>query len=251
MEDLPLVSIVTPVYKAEKFIADTIKSVQQQTYQNWEMILVNDQSPDNSVEIINQFAQSDSRIRLIHLEENSGAAIARNTAIRLSKGKYIAFLDSDDLWHPEKLSKQIRFMEEGKLPFSFAAYEIMEENGTRTGKIVHVPKNIDYDGLLKNTIIGCLTVVLNKEMIGHIEMVNIRTRQDFVLWLDILKRGHLAYGLDEPLAYYRKVEGSISSNKLKTAKRNWYVYRKIEKLPLLKSITSFTGYAYHAIKKHR
>uniref|UniRef100_UPI00313EDE45 glycosyltransferase family 2 protein n=1 Tax=Bacillus sp. OTU2372 TaxID=3043858 RepID=UPI00313EDE45 len=251
MEEQPLVSIITPVYKAEKFIAETIKSVQKQTFENWEMILINDVSPDNSVEIINEFAEVDSRIRLVNLEENSGAAVARNTAIKLSKGKYIAFLDSDDLWHPEKLMKQVRFMEKGNLPFSFTAYEIMEENGTRTGKIVHVPENIDYDGLLKNTIIGCLTVVLNKEMIGRIEMVNIRTRQDFVLWLDILKRGHLAYGLDETLAYYRKVEGSISSNKLKTAKRNWYVYRKIEKLSLLKSITSFTGYAYHAIKKHR
>ncbi|PLS04332.1 glycosyltransferase family 2 protein [Neobacillus cucumis] len=251
MENQPLVSIITPVYKAEKFIAETIKSVQQQTYENWEMILVNDVSPDNSVKIINTFAEADSRIRLVNLEENSGAAVARNTAIKFSKGKYIAFLDSDDLWHPDKLMKQIRFMEKGNLPFSFTAYEIMEENGTRTGKIVHVPDNIDYDGLLKNTIIGCLTVVLNKETIGHIEMVNIRTRQDFVLWLDILKRGHLAYGLDETLAYYRKVEGSISNNKIKAAKRNWYVYRKIEKLSLLKSITSFTGYAYHAIKKHR
>ncbi|MCM3727692.1 glycosyltransferase family 2 protein [Neobacillus cucumis] len=245
----PLVSIITPVYKAEKFIAETIQSAQEQTYKNWEMILVNDQSPDNSVKIINEFAVSDKRIRLLNLPTNSGAAIARNTAIKAANGKYIAFLDSDDLWHPEKLTKQIKFMEERNLPFAFTGYEIMKEDGTRTGKIVHVPESIDYNGLLRNTIIGCLTVVLNKEMIGRIEMVNIRTRQDFVLWLDILKRGYIAYGLDEALAYYRKVEGSISSNKLKAAKRNWQVYRQIEKLSLLKSIISFTGYAYHAIKK--
>lgn len=246
---LPLVSIITPVYKAEKYLEETMKSVQNQTYENWEMILVNDMTPDNSVDIINRIAKEDHRFRLLHLKENSGAAIARNTAINDAKGKYIAFLDSDDQWHPEKLEKQIKFMEERNLAFSFTAYEIIKEKGLRTGKIVHVPDTIDYNGLLRNTIIGCLTVVLNKDIIGHIEMVNIRTRQDFVLWLDILKRGHIAYGLNEVLAYYRKVEGSISSNKFKTAKRNWQVYREIEKLSLVKTIFSFTGYAYHAIKK--
>lgn len=245
----PLVSIITPVYKAEKFISETIKCVQEQTYQNWEMLLVNDQSPDDSVEIINKFAEQDKRIRLLNLEKNSGAAIARNTAIKNSKGNYIAFLDSDDLWHPEKLTKQIKFMEERNLAFTFTGYELMDEDGVKKGKIVQVPESIDYDGLLKNTIIGCLTVVLNKEKIGEIEMVNIRTRQDFVLWLNILKRGHIAHGLNEVLAFYRKVEGSISSNKVKAAKRNWEVYRKIEKLSLFKSIVSFTGYVYHALKK--
>lgn len=245
----PLVSIVTPVYKAEKFIRETIESVQAQTYKNWEMLLVNDQSPDNSVEIIHEYVEMDSRIKLLHLKENSGAAIARNTAIENSNGRYIAFLDSDDLWHPEKLSRQVRFMQESQTHFSFTGYELMNETSEKTGKIVRVPESIDYNGLLKNTIIGCLTVMLDKQAIGKIEMVNIRTRQDFVLWLDILKRGHKAYGLDEVLAYYRKVEGSISSNKYKAAKRNWEVYRKIEKLPLPKAIYCFVSYAYHGFKK--
>lgn len=249
MEKQPLVSIITPVYKAEKFIEETIKSVQGQTYSNWEMLLVDDVSPDHSVEIIQQYIAEDDRIKLIQLEENSGAAIARNTAIKHSKGKYIAFLDSDDLWLPEKLMKQVRFMQEGNKSFSFTAYGIIKEDGLKTGKEVRVPENINYDGLLKNTIIGCLTVMLDKEQIGKIEMLNIRTRQDFVLWLDILKRGHLAHGLDEVLAYYRKVEGSISSNKIKTAKRNWYVYREIEKLSLPKAVYSFIGYAFNALKK--
>jgi teichuronic acid biosynthesis glycosyltransferase TuaG len=245
----PLVSVITPVYNAEKFIEKTIKSVQGQTYTNWEMLLVDDVSSDRSVEIISKYVSLDSRIKLIQLEENSGAAIARNTAIENSIGKYIAFLDSDDLWHPEKLAKQIRFMQSDNKAFSFTAYELMNEDGVKTGKEVHVPSSIDYDGLLKNTIIGCLTVMLDKEQTGPIEMVNIRTRQDFVLWLDLLKRGHLAYGLDEVLAYYRKVEGSISSNKIKTARRNWHVYREIEKLPLPKAIYSFVGYAVNALKK--
>lgn len=249
MQKQPLVSIITPVYNAEKFIRNTIESVQNQTYNNWEMILVNDLSPDKSVEVIEEYAKSDQRIRLINLEKNSGAAIARNTAIQNSNGKYVSFLDSDDLWHPSKLEKQVAFMLENDISFSFTSYEVIQEDGTRTGKEIHVPMTIDYNGLLKNTIIGCLTVMLDKEKIGKIEMLNIRTRQDFVLWLDILKRGHIAHGLDEVLAYYRKVEGSISSNKLKAAKRNWQVYREIEQLSLPKSIYCFIGYAYNALKK--
>ncbi|WP_242035121.1 glycosyltransferase family 2 protein [Mesobacillus harenae] len=249
MDSQPLVSIITPVYKAEEFIEQTINSVQSQTYTNWEMILVDDLSPDNSKQIIDRISEKDNRVRLIQLEKNSGAAIARNTAIENSNGKYIAFLDSDDLWQPEKLERQVQFMLENNIEFSFTGYEIMKEDGTKTGKIVHVPQEINYNGLLKNTIIGCLTVMLDKHAIGKIEMVNIRTRQDFVLWLDILKRGHIAYGIDEPLAYYRKVEGSISSNKIKTAKRNWKVYREIEGLPLPKAIYCFCGYAYNALRK--
>jgi teichuronic acid biosynthesis glycosyltransferase TuaG len=245
----PLVSIITPVYNAEKFIKETIYSVLNQTYSNWEMILINDKSPDSSKEIILSFAEEDNRIRLIDLPENSGAAIARNTGINMAQGEYIAFLDSDDLWHPQKLEKQIEYMIENDYAFSFTSYELMDEDGAMTGKIVEAPQKMDYHDLLKNTIIGCLTVVLNKSKIGEFQMVNIRTRQDFVLWLDILKRGHSAYGLNEPLAYYRNVEGSISNNKIKAAKRNWKVYREIEKLSFAYSIWCFLHYGYHAIKK--
>jgi teichuronic acid biosynthesis glycosyltransferase TuaG len=245
----PLVSIITPVYKAEEFIEETIQSVMKQTYSNWEMVLINDQSPDNSKEIILSLAAQDSRIRLVDLPENSGAAIARNTGIEAAHGEFIAFLDSDDLWHPQKLEKQIKFMLDNDYAFSFTAYELIDEDGDKMDKIVSVPQEINYHALLKNTIIGCLTVVLNRSKIGEIKMLNIRTRQDFVLWLDILKRGNTAYGINEPLAYYRKVEGSISSNKIKTAKRNWQVYRKIEKLSLGYSAWCFMNYAYNAVKK--
>ncbi|RBP02777.1 glycosyltransferase family 2 protein [Rossellomorea aquimaris] len=245
----PLVSIITPVYNAEKFIEETIDSVLNQTYSNWEMILINDQSPDNSKDIILSMAKQDSRIRLIDLDENSGAAIARNKGIDASNGQFIAFLDSDDLWHPQKLEKQIEFLLQNDYAFSFTSYELMEENGTKTGKTVNVPSKMEYEDLLRNTIIGCLTVILDKNKIGEIKMVDIRTRQDFVLWLNILKRGFTAYGLNEPLAYYRKVEGSISSNKVKAAKRNWQVYREIEKLSFFKSVRVFLGYAYNGWKK--
>jgi teichuronic acid biosynthesis glycosyltransferase TuaG len=248
--DAPLISIITPVYKAEKYLGETIRSVKEQTYQNWELLLVNDQSPDNSRDLIISFAENDPRIRLIDLEENSGAAVARNTAINAAKGRYLAFLDSDDQWHPDKLEKQLEFMQKNDISFSFTGYEIIEQDGSKTGKIVQVPEKINYNQLLRNTIIGCLTVMLDRDKIQRVQMVNIRTRQDLVLWLDILKQGHIAYGINESLAYYRKVEGSISSNKLKAAKQNWKVYRNIEKLSLPKALMAFAGYAYNGYKKN-
>jgi len=246
---VPLVSIITPVYNAERFIAETIECVQGQTYSNWEMLLVDDCSSDNGVNIIREYAKNDPRIKLFQLETNSGAAVARNTAINNSIGKYIAFLDSDDGWVPEKLEKQVGFMEERDLAFTFTSYRIMKENGELTDSIVKVPHEITYNELLKNTIIGCLTVMINKEKVKDIQMVNIRTRQDLVLWLSILKRGITAYGMQEVLANYRKVEGSISSNKIKVAKRNWYVYRHIEKLSFPRATWVFMNYALNSVKK--
>lgn len=245
----PLVSIITPSYNSTKYIGDTIASVQAQSYDNWEMIIVDDCSKDNSREYIKGFVEADPRIRLMELEVNSGAAVARNTAINSAKGKYVAFLDSDDLWHPEKLEKQIAFMEEKGYAFTYTKYQLMDENGVKLDRIIDIPDDITYRGLLKNTIIGCLTAVVNIEKTGHIEMPNIRTRQDFALWLSILKRGFKAHGLQEVLAYYRLVPGSISSNKVKAAKQTWKVYREVEKLNLLDSAYCFSGYAWNAVKK--
>lgn len=247
--EIPLVTVITPVYNAEKFISDTINCVRNQTYHNWEMILVDDVSSDSSVEIIKDFMKLDNRIKLIQLQENSGAAVARNTAIEAAGGRYIAFLDSDDLWYSNKLERQIQFMQDHGYAFTFTGYRLMSENGELLNKVIQVPKEIDYNGYLKNTIIGCLTVILDTEQINNIKMKNIRTRQDFVLWLSILKRGFKAYGLQEELASYRKVSGSISSNKWKTAKRNWKVYREIEELSFIKSLYCFTLYAYNGFKK--
>ncbi|MEC2076093.1 glycosyltransferase family 2 protein [Metabacillus fastidiosus] len=245
----PLVSIITPSYNSTRFIPDTINSVMAQTYENWEMLIVDDCSKDESRQLIRSFIEQDERIKLIELTENSGAAVARNTAIKAAKGKYIAFLDSDDLWVPEKLEKQIAFMEENDYAFTYTEYELMDVDGNLLNRTINVPSQINYKGLLRNTIIGCLTVVVNREKTGPFEMPNIRTRQDFALWLSILKRGITAHGLQEVLAKYRLVPGSISSNKVKAAKQTWKVYRDIEKLNLTTSIISFLGYAFHAVKK--
>ncbi|TKI85338.1 glycosyltransferase family 2 protein [Bacillus mycoides] len=245
-----MVSVIIPSYNASPFIKEAIQSVQSQTYTNWEMIIVDDVSKDNTRELIKEEIKKDGRIQLIELQENGGAAIARNTGINCAKGTYIAFLDSDDLWLPEKLEKQVAFMQNNDLAFSFTSYQIMDQDGNLTEKVVHVPEKINYNGLLKNTIIGCLTVMLDVEKLGKVQMPNIRTRQDTATWLKILKQGHYAYGLDEVLSKYRKVENSISSKKFKMAKMNWKLYREIEGLSVLKSAWCFINYALNGVVKH-
>jgi len=248
-EKQPLVSIITPSYNSEKYIRETVKSVQEQTYTNWEMIIVDDCSSDNSRAVLEELARDEERVKIHFLQENSGAAVARNTAIKLAKGQYIAFLDSDDKWKPNKLQTQLDFMRNNNYAFSFTSYDLMNENGELLDKSVHVPTEIDYHGLLKNTIIGCLTVMIDKEKVGDFQMPNIRARQDFALWLLILKRGFKAYGLQQSLAIYRIVPGSVSSNKVNMIKKNWYVYRKIENLNVLSASWYIFNYAFNALKK--
>lgn len=244
-----LVSIITPVYNADRFIKETIESVQRQTYQNWEMILVDDLSTDKSEKIIKSIQKKDDRIRYIKLKENSGAAIARNTAIENASGRYIAFLDSDDLWKSNKLEKQIKFMKEHNYGFTFTSYELIREDGTSLNKLVKVPQKINYDGLLKNTIIGCLTVVIDRDIVSDFRMPLLRKGQDTATWLNILREYPYAYSINENLAKYRVVQGSVSSNKLGALKRTWNTYRNVEKLSLIKSCYVFIWYVINAIKK--
>lgn len=244
-----LVSIITPTYNASRFIEETIKSVINQTYSEWEMIIIDDCSSDNTIELVSKYCLLDNRIKLYQLETNSGAAIARNLGIRNSKGRFIAFLDSDDLWDLNKLEKQLSFMQENKFGFSFTGYRVISESGVYLNKDVKVPDKINYNDLLGNTIIGCLTVIIDKNIIGEFQMPLLRAGQDTATWLSILKKGHIAYGYNEVLASYRKVNGSISNNKLKALKRTWYIYRNVENISLWKSIFYFIGYTYNAIKK--
>lgn len=245
----PLISIITPAYNAARFIGETIESVLKQTYTNWEMVIVDDRSTDKTVQIVEEYQKKDQRIKLIQLEENSGSAVARNTAMENSAGQFIAFLDSDDMWYPTKLERQLRFMQKNDIAFSFTKFERIQENGKPTGEISNVPKSVGYRDLMKHCVIGCLTVMLDMSKIGDVKMYNIRTRQDYVFWLTITKNGHRAYGLPEVLAKYRLVENSISRNKWKAAKKNWYVYRHIEKQNLLMSIWYFLNYAIRNILK--
>lgn len=246
-----LVSIIVPIYNAEKFIKNTIRTVKQQTYQNWELLLVNDCSTDTSKTIIEEEVKKEPRIKLIELSKNSGAAVARNTGIEYAKGKYIAFLDADDLWKREKLTKQIEFMQNNQYEFTFTDYEFTDEEGNKTGKTVKVPTKINYKQALKNTTIFTSTVMFDIEKLGKelIKMPNVRRGQDTATWWKVLKTGIIAYGLQETLSFYRRSNHTLSANKVKALKRTWNLYRNVEKLPFLKSFYYFCFYCFHAVKR--
>ncbi|MED4206684.1 teichuronic acid biosynthesis protein TuaG [Neobacillus mesonae] len=245
----PLISIITPSYNASLTIVETIESVRKQTFQDWEMVIVDDCSTDDTPAILKRYEQEDERIQVIYLKHNSGAAVARNEALKHAKGRFVAFLDSDDRWKPEKLERQLRFMLSNNYAFTFTGYEFFTNEGIPLNKQVAAPSRISYNDMLKNTIIGCLTVMIDRYKVGPIQMPNIRTRQDLATWLAILKKGIPAFGLNENLAEYRIGNPSISKNKWKAAKMNWYVYRKLEKLNVVKACWCFSHYAFYAVMK--
>ena len=221
-----LVSIICPVYNSEQYLKDMLNSVQNQTYENWELLLIDDASDDASVEIIHAYAQDDSRIQLIRLEKNQGAAVARNKGMELAKGKYIAYIDSDDMWYPQKLERQLQFMKEHDYAFTTTAYEYTDEHGNPTGKRFRVKKKTGYWGLLLNFPVLTITNMFDVEKLGKFYIEPIRKRNDLILFLKILEKSP-AYGLNEVLSQYRQRPNSLSRNKLDLIKYNWYVYRNI------------------------
>ena len=230
-----LVSIITPNFNSEKFISETIISVQKQTYTNWEMIIVDDFSTDNSINIINSFIKKDNRIKLYKFSKNVGAAVVRNKAITLSKGKFIAFLDSDDLWLPKKLELQLKFMIKNNYSLTYTSYEVINEEGNTKLKTILCKTKLNYKMMLSSNKIGCLTAMYNTELIGKVLMPEIRKRQDYGLWLKILKTENYAYGYNKVLAQYRDRSTSMSNNKIEMLKWNWNLYKNTEKLSYFKS----------------
>lgn len=231
-----LVSIITPTYNCAKFIARTLDSVQAQTYQNWEMIIVDDRSQDNTKEIVEEYMKDDPRIKYHLLEVNSGAAVARTTAMKLAQGSYMAFLDSDDIWTPDKLDLQIRWMEENEYAFSCTAYEQIDEEDNSLGRIIKIIKKTDYNRLLLDCPVGNSTVIYNVEKMGKFEVPNIRKRNDDALWLQMLKKEKYIWGMPNILMKYRIRQNSISSNKFKVIKYHWILYREIEHLSVIQSV---------------
>ena len=232
----PFISIITPLYNAEGFIERNIKSVQGQTYENWEHIIVNDCSTDKGAEIVKRWKENDPRIHFIENRENLGPAVTRNTAIKAAKGRFIAFLDSDDQWCPKKLEVQLKFMQEKNIPFSFTYYDQVDEKGKKVGTFKNIPDKVNYSSTLRNNKIGCLTVMYDTAYFGKAYMPLIKRRQDYALWLSLLRKVDYAYCLPEVLATYTLRTNSISSNKLKLIKYNWIVYRKIEGHSFIKSV---------------
>ena len=241
------VSIITPSYNSEKYISETIQSVLDQTCQDWEMIIVDDVSTDDSPQIIEQYTQKDSRIKLIRSKQNSGPARARNKAIKEAGGKYIAFLDSDDVWFPEKLEKQVMFMKENDLVITYSAYETMDEHSIYINTR-NIQEIITYKDMLKSNRIGNLTGIYDSDFFGKVYMKEYG-HEDYILWLELLKQIESTKGISEPLAKYRIVSKSISSNKLKVLKWQWKIYRNIEKLGIFQSAYYMIWYIFYALKK--
>ncbi|MGX7109224.1 glycosyltransferase family 2 protein [Facklamia miroungae] len=245
-----MVSIITPVYNAERFLKETMMSVFSQTYSNWEWLLVDDLSSDSSAQIIEQFAKEDHRIQWVQLPENSGAAIARNKAIDMARGKYLAFIDSDDVWEANKLEVQLAFMQKEGHAFTYTNFSLIDEKGETVKGSVELPQSLDYRGLLKNTAIACSTVMIDREKTGDFRMPLVRKGQDTATWLMLMRERKVrAYALNKVLNHYRQVSGSISSNKFSALKRTWHTYRQLEKLPFHECLYYYLHYVFQAIKR--
>lgn len=239
----PLVSVIIPTFNSEKYISDTIISVQNQTYKNWEILLVDDCSIDETQKIITTFLM-DKRIQFYPLEKNSGTGVARNFALANAKGKYIAFLDADDLWKPEKLEKQIHFMQTNNLPFTFSFYNCIDEQGKPLNKRVEAPRNLSYRQLFFCNYVGNLTGIYDVDYFGKISISSIRKRQDWMLWLTILKKIKTAKLVPESLALYRIHENSLSTSKTALIRYNFAVYRQFHGFNVVVSILCMIGFLF-------
>ena len=240
-----LVSIIMPTYNCREYIRYSLESVIAQTYQNWELIIVDDGSTDDTAGIIKEYMAQDSRVKYTRIKENSGAAIARNTAVDMAQGRYLAFLDSDDLWMPSKLTMQINFMKQNDYSFTCTSYKKIDEQGKFLNRVVRAKPKLDYNGVLK-ACPGNSTVIYDSHCLGKYKIPNIRKRNDYVMWLQIIKKADSLYGLDEVLTSHRIRSGSISSNKASLIKYQWKVYCEIEKLPVLKAVSLIV---YMIVKK--
>jgi len=244
------VSIITPAYNAQHLLPMTLQSVQQQTYTDWELLIVDDCSQDTTAEVVEQAHAIDSRVRLLKHQVNQGPAGARQTALDHARGRYIAFLDSDDLWLPRKLELQIDFMEKTGAVLSFTQFRRINADGSSVGRLIDVPETLSYRGLLSNTAIATSTAMVDSKATGPLRMT--RTYyDDYALWLGILRRGFPARGLREDLMRYRVLGQSVSRNKVRSARMVWRVYREVEKLDPLSALWYLGNYGARAVLKYR
>lgn len=245
----PLVSIISASYNTENFVGEMIESVVQQSFGDWELLVIDDASEDKTPSLVEAWKKRDSRIQLIQNTENLGAAQARNKGISAARGRFIAFLDSDDKWLPHKLHTQVQFMQTKGAAISYSDYLKINETGKVVGSF-RAPAHADYGSLLRSNVIGCLTAMYDTSILGKRFMPDILKRQDYALWLSILRDGHIAYGINEALGCYRLRSNSLSANKIQAARYQWKVYREVEKLPLLFSVRLFFQYGLKGFRKH-
>ena len=245
------ISIITPAYNAENYICQTIESVQAQTYKDWEMIIVDDCSVDNTIVLVQNYEKNDPRIRLIRAPKNGGVAAARNIGLEQAKGDYIAFVDSDDLWKPEKLKKQLSYMIEKGCVLSYTDFQRFNTTDNSLGKVIKCPKKMKANDILKNTAIGCLTVMVDKKQAGEFRMPLLRHTEDNCTWYHILMNtNQTAYNVGEVLALYRDGNESLTKNKSRSAQQQWDTYRRYFRFSPIKSAYYFTCYAINAVLRH-
>lgn len=230
-----LVSVIMPTYNCAKFIEETLDSIKAQTYENWEVVIVDDCSKDNTKEIVDAYIAADPRIKYHCLEVNSGAAVARTKAMELAEGEYMAFCDSDDLWMPDKLERQLAFMKENGYAFTCTAYEQINEETQPLNRVIKTVKKTNYNRLLLDCPVGNSSVMYSVKQMGKFEVPNIRKRNDDALWLQMLKKEKYIYGMPDVLMRYRIRSNSISSNKFSVIKYHWILYREIEHLNVFRS----------------
>lgn len=250
MKDNPLVSVIMPCFNSEAFISESIESVINQTFQRWELIIVNDGSKDNSLSIIKNYSLKDSRIKIIDCPKSSGSpAVPRNIAIKEAKGRYIAFLDSDDIWTPDKLDSQLDLFSQGQFIIVYSDYEPITEDGKRMNRIVKEPYFCDYKQLLKFNVIGCSSAIFDTAKIGKPQFKQIG-HEDYLFWLEIMKNGGIAVNTNKVQLFYRERTSSVSSNKIQAAKWAWNIYKNELNLSLLEAFYYFSCYALKALERH-
>jgi len=248
---MALVSVITPAFVAERFLDATLASVQAQSFADWECLVVDDCSPDGTAEVARRAAERDPRIRLLRHDSNLGAAVARNTGLAAARGRYVAFLDADDLWLPQKLERQLAFMAaRPEAAISYTAFRRIDESGERVGRLLGVPRELTWRQLMKNTAIANLTTLVDREKTGPFQMTQ-RGYDDLILWLTLLRRGCRALGLNEDLARYRVVPGSLSSRPSRSATWVWRIYRKEMGLSPVDALWCLGHYGARALWKRR
>lgn len=246
-----MVSVITPAFNCEQFLAQTVASVIAQTFQKWELLIIDDASSDGTRSLAQQVAAAESRIRVITLISNGGVANARNVGMRAARGQYLALLDSDDLWLPDKLRIQIEFMKRNRAGFCFSSYRRLMPDGSLSSP-VRIPERVRYKDMLGGNLIGCLTVVLDRQLIPPFEMMperDFQGHEDYIAWLQMLRNGVTAWGIQQALALYRVSTASVSSDKTRMARRTWKVYRQIEHMPAMKALWCFGRYSLHSVLK--
>ncbi len=244
------VSVIMPAYNAAAYIEQAIRSVMEQTYTNWQLLVIDDCSTDDTYAIAQRLAAEDDRIRPLRNEHNSGVAVTRNRGLELSVGAYVAFLDSDDVWHPDKLAAQIQMAEREQAGLVYTSYAIVDADGQPCKQPYTVPERITFTDLLKENVIGCSTVLLSAAVAETYRFVTGFFHEDYCLWLDILRDGHTAVGCTDILTDWRLIMNSRSFNKKKASRNRWRIYRQHLRFSVCKSLRYFSSYAWRGIAKY-